>query len=207
MISVAKHIVTIYEDEKNQSEGYYTVWDKKGKEITDQFKRDVQEYAKKRDYENIITYFVNDISIIEKTTEVWHESRSGDLAKTWVKEIIRDGVFHPTNPDPNIPMPVTVIFECELSGTIYYDPNTMRITTTSGPFQLGAVRRTDLSGTSTAVEYRYWTPSTRVTVASDRLSANFYFSMHITGYLAGYDKEYDFGYLGGSDPVYTATVA
>ena len=29
MISVAKHIVTIYEDEKNQSEGYYTVWDKK----------------------------------------------------------------------------------------------------------------------------------------------------------------------------------
>ena len=47
MISVAKHIVTIYEDEKNQSEGYYTVWDKKGKEITDQFKRDVQEYAKK----------------------------------------------------------------------------------------------------------------------------------------------------------------
>ena len=49
MISVAKHIVTIYEDEKNQSEGYYTVWDKNGKEITDQFKRDVQEYAKKRD--------------------------------------------------------------------------------------------------------------------------------------------------------------
>lgn len=77
--------------------------------------------CEKRDYENIITYFVNDISIIEKTTEVWHESRSGDLAKTWVKEIIRDGVFHPTNPDPNIPMPVTVIFECELSGTIYYD--------------------------------------------------------------------------------------
>ena len=69
MISVAKHIVTIYEDEKNQSEGYYTVWDKKGKEITDQFKKDVQEYAKKRDYENIITYFVNDISIIEKTTQ------------------------------------------------------------------------------------------------------------------------------------------
>ena len=47
MISVAKHTVTIYEDEKNQSEGYYTVGDKKGKEITDQFKRDVQEYAKK----------------------------------------------------------------------------------------------------------------------------------------------------------------
>lgn len=55
MISVAKHIVTIYEDEKNQSEGYYTVWDKNGKEITDQFKRDVQEYAKKRDYENCRT--------------------------------------------------------------------------------------------------------------------------------------------------------
>ena len=201
---VARHISEICEV---PSEGTtYRVWNKAGQEVTVSFKTIAQGYINANDMKGLYDYFVNEIDYMEKTTEVWSMARS-DLAKTWTTAIVKSGTYDPTNPDPLIPMPVTVSFECDLRGTIYYDPNTMRITSTSGPYQVGAVRKTDGSGTAEAITYRYASPSTRVSIASNRLSSDFYFSMHITGYFSGYDRYYDFGYLGGNGPVYTSRVS
>lgn len=201
---IARHIAEICEAPSENTT--YRVWNKSGEEVTASFELIAQRYVRVNDMGGLYDYFVNEIGYMEKTTEVWSMTRS-DLAKTWTTTVIKSGRYQPTNPDPNVPMPVTVSFECDLRGTIYYDPNTMRITSTSGPYQVGAVRKTDVSGTAQAVTYNYASPSTRVSIASNKLSADFYFSMHITGYLSGYGRYYDFGYLGGNGPVYTAKVS
>ena len=120
---------------------------------------------------------------------------------TWTWQLVQSGIFWPED-DPTFPIAVT--FDQEFQGTALYDWDRGIFIHAEAPLETGPVRRINTLGPS-GLRCQYFTPTLRAKIVQDGKAVEFYCSRTITGTLEQSGKDYDFGSLGGSEPVFVVT--
>lgn len=116
----------------------YTIIDDAGNDATALMQRETKEFAEKEDWQSIYQYFLDYIHRIEKS-ETFRAEESGmlelDLSKTETKAF---SVKLTPISGMNYPVYNYFVLRCQVKGTIYYDPNTYKISNTMGPWVLNS---------------------------------------------------------------------
>lgn len=176
-----------FQNHKNDSdEVSFYIYDKQGEEITEEFYSNAQQYFLTKNDKELLNYYINSVGSSVKATDTVKSVRS-DLAKVHVEDVVRE------LSDIVDGHPGAVTVDYTVTGTIYYDPNTFKISSTTGPYRSAITYSYQPSLSEVQFGSSYVTMNS--SIAADKYSAQFTHSNKIMGENTGLSGPYDFGYV------------
>lgn len=158
----------------------YVVIDKSGNDISELFEASLISChnVANTSFIDATVIDLDDISSFEKITESKVTTYNSDIAKSKAVEVVKEITQKLPDFYPNTE--ITAHVEYTLTGTIYYNPNTYKISQTFGPLRSKMIC---FQVNTNNDEFNITTSNVNkgATIASNKLSATFYFNNKIIG--------------------------